>query len=365
MTMIVCCMWTMAILKRIELSACHTTAVHSQPPCGTESYRPQLGHSTALLTPRRDGRNKKSNSPRRVRKTLLRDFSVVSFFSTYSPGMTPSLILTSSSSTDAPNCTKRNVVLPPFDVTTTHPTGSRTGPSASGLTFTTPTPITESACDAYDASINTTQTRTPNRTLVACGWTGTPIRAIIPLPRRKLGTNGVQDTIPSPSPIRNGGLECSVPSRGTAVGPSPYLTRSTRFLDDADIDSEVDDEDEEDEGSDEDCDVTASRCLSYESITAAEGLSAWSFEVRPGISRPHLCFSEECLGTARRMLCPVSYCQRYQTTPRGPACSRHPTCFRSPFRPKESDWCSLSTTSFVDMQNRAYYMRLMQNVVSI
>lgn len=172
--------------------------------------------------------------------------------------------------TDPPNaadCAKRNMaLLPPFGLIIPHPLPE---PSS---TSTTPTSAgSESPCDAYDAS------RT-NRAL-ARQWTGAPIRAIIPLPRRKLVLNGAQSVV----------THLGVPVSNTAVGP-PCLMRSAHFRDDADTDSgaeiEEEDEDEDDEGSDEGCDApSGSRCCSYESITAAEGLAAWSFEVRPPFSR--------------------------------------------------------------------------------
>jgi hypothetical protein len=171
--------------------------------------------------------------------------------------------------TDPPNadCAKRNMaLLPPFGLFIPHP--PRSEPSS---TSTTPTSAgSESPCDAYDAS-------RMNRSL-ARQWTGAPIRAIVPLPRRKLVLNGAQSV-----------THLGVPASHTAVGP-PCLMRSAHFRDDADTDSgpEIDeeDEDQEDEGSDEDCDAPSrSRCCSYESITAVEGLAAWSFEVRPPFSR--------------------------------------------------------------------------------
>ncbi|KAH0828994.1 hypothetical protein J3R83DRAFT_2443 [Lanmaoa asiatica] len=189
--------------------------------------------------------------------------------------MTPSLLLAPSSHrTDPLNAdyTKRNGVLPPpFSViTTAHPFGTRSGPSSTSTT--TPTTDSESECDAFDAS-----TRPTNHTLVASQWTGTPIRAIMPLPRRlKLCANGMQSDTTARSVNR-----CNVSITSTDV---VGLTRSAaHFWDETDMDSgaehEEEDDKEGDEGSGEDRDATVtSRCCSYESITAAEGLSAWSFE---------------------------------------------------------------------------------------
>lgn len=217
--------------------------------------------------------------------------------------MTPSVLLTAPLTpldTDPLNadCAKR-----PFGVTIiTHP--PRSTPSSSSTTPTS-TPGSASDCDAYDSEDATKS----NHIVLARQWTGAPIRAIVPLPRRKLVLpNGVQDA------ARSGVTHMTVPTSddSTTVGPPPYLARATaHFWDDADTDSEgefegEDEEDDEVEGGDA---PSGSRYCSYESISAAEGLSAWSFEVRQPCS---LRFSfravNRCTGTPCRMLCPIPHC---------------------------------------------------------
>lgn len=247
---------------------------------------------------------------------------------------------------DVADCTKRSLVLPPFGViTTTYP--------SSISESTTPTTAVESP--ECDASIHTTGTgagagagTNQNHTLVvARQWTGTPIRAMVPLPRRNLRATGTQDKDKDKDKDKDRDRDKSTPhlnvQTSTVRGPSPRSTRSIRVWDDAvDTDSGAEDEDEDAE-SDEDSDAApapASRCFSYESITAAQGLSAWSFEVRRAYPA-RFSFSEslglnERLGTACRMLRPILRRQRYQAAPRCPACSCHPTCFRSPFHHTDS-----------------------------
>ena len=64
------------------------------------------------------------------------------------------------------------------------------------------------------------------------------------------------------------------------------------------------------------------------------------------------------------MLRPVPRRQRYQATPRGPAFSRHPTCFRSPYRPTELDLV-FTPNRFLFVRDIADYMRAMQDIVYI
>ncbi|KAF8441295.1 hypothetical protein L210DRAFT_3536847 [Boletus edulis BED1] len=112
-------------------------------------------------------------------------------------------------------------------------------------------------------------THTYAHTVVQRQWTGAPIRAIVPLPRRMRASPHGHD--------HNHGHSHS----HTAVRPP---TRSIREDADADTDSDseikieiVAPEEDEDEDDPEQGRMR-SGCYSYESITAANGLSAWSFE---------------------------------------------------------------------------------------
>ncbi|KAF8557830.1 hypothetical protein OG21DRAFT_129653 [Imleria badia] len=217
--------------------------------------------------------------------------------------MTPSVLLSAPTPLDTDplnaDCTKR-----PFGVTIlTHPPRSAPLPSSTSTTPTsTSAPSSASDGDAYDSE----DASKTNRIIIARQWTGAPIRAIIPLPRRKLGLpNGVQDAARMTVPASSG---------STAVGPPPCLSCATpRFWDDADSDSEGElegeDEDGDEEGSIGGCDApSGSRYCSYESISAAEGLSAWSFEVRQPSS---LLFSFRAAhrpaGTPCRVLRPIPH----------------------------------------------------------
>ncbi|KAG8220489.1 hypothetical protein J3R82DRAFT_3185 [Butyriboletus roseoflavus] len=65
-------------------------------------------------------------------------------------------------------------------------------------------------------------------------------------------------------------------------GPLPPCSTRSTFFDDEDVDSGDDEDDEEEEEYEGRVEGYVGRatlwCCSYESITAAEGLSAWSFE---------------------------------------------------------------------------------------
>ncbi|KAI9573213.1 hypothetical protein HD554DRAFT_2167492 [Boletus coccyginus] len=197
--------------------------------------------------------------------------------------MTPSVLLTApTSGTDPLNAdchhTKRHAApLPSFGVIIPHcPQQPSSTATTTPTTSTTPTSAdSELECDAYyDASWT-------NRALAnARQWTGAPIRAVVPLPRRKLVVPNqcVQD--PAVAAHINVPASTTTTTTTTAVGPSPpppppslrkTTRRSARFRAHADIDCGPEIEEEDGEPSE-------SRCCSYESITAAEGLSAWSFE---------------------------------------------------------------------------------------
>ncbi|KIJ04444.1 hypothetical protein PAXINDRAFT_183156 [Paxillus involutus ATCC 200175] len=101
-------------------------------------------------------------------------------------------------------------------------------------------------------------------------WTGVPIRAIIPLPRRT--QQAVRSTPLSPSDVRrNAGAHAGT----CATSVNDNDNNSDRRLRD-DMDSGDDSEENESHAV-----VVINHevgCCSYESITAAVGLSSWSFE---------------------------------------------------------------------------------------
>lgn len=156
-----------------------------------------------------------------------------------------------------------------------------------------------------DASPGTHPHPHPHRALAnARQWTGAPMRAVVPLPRRCTPMYAsivldnddeveMGDGAPAPDRMR---ARTRTGTRAATGGKTPRarrrLARTTaRFRDDTRIEEDEDDEEGEWEpgtagGEGGDGEVSsASRYCSYESITAAEGLAAWSFEVRQPRSR--------------------------------------------------------------------------------
>ncbi|KAG6382108.1 hypothetical protein JVT61DRAFT_751 [Boletus reticuloceps] len=233
--------------------------------------------------------------------------------------MTPPVLLTVPTplndchphhATSGTNDTQRHVALPVdfgILVDVPHPSPGPSVPSAPG-SFSlfsagiTPVadathPLTSNAGTIHNANANANATLpsdsdcsdahaysdTHAHAVVQRQWTGAPIRAIVPLPRRmRASPHGVAHLN---APTSAWSHSHSHGHSHTAVGPP---TRSIR--DDADVDTDSDSEikidivaPEEDEDEDEDEDDAEqgrmrSRYYSYESITATEGLSAWSFE---------------------------------------------------------------------------------------
>ncbi|KAF9234186.1 hypothetical protein BU15DRAFT_79312 [Melanogaster broomeanus] len=101
-------------------------------------------------------------------------------------------------------------------------------------------------------------------------WAGAPIRAIVPLPHRRLAAQGLHGPT---QPVR----DAAAATEALCVNPrvSPVFLEHNTAMDSGD-------EHEPGHGSRAraacDLDVGHVGCCSYESITAAEGLSSWSFE---------------------------------------------------------------------------------------
>lgn len=213
--------------------------------------------------------------------------------------MTPPVLLTPPSTMDvAPadplnaDRAKRNVTLPPLGVLIPHrptpPSIFAPGPSPSSSntpisTTSTRMDTSDAFDDDSDASENEYETPLAYRNTVR-QWTGAPIRAIVPLPRRKR-------LVPTPGPT---GAQDATPRSVSAPTNVPAVVSGggTHLWDDADSDdcvAEIDDDDDEDEELEKvrikgrrNHAPSGSRYCSYESIVATEGLSAWSFEVRHG-----------------------------------------------------------------------------------
>lgn len=173
---------------------------------------------------------------------------------------------------------------------------------------------------------------------LAAQWTGAPIRAIVPLPRRTRVLNG-NNNAPATSASAHAHTRTTVRGRPRRRMRLVHLDR---------MDSRADnegrgEEDEDDQESDEDEDrgvASASRYRSYESITAAEGLAAWSFEVGCFSLLSSFAFylsfrglTASVSGTACRMLCPVPRRPGHQTTSRGSTLARYSACVRLSYRP--------------------------------
>ena len=255
--------------------------------------------------------------------------------------MAPSLLLTPLAPTPdkhpfgAVDTRAKRTLVPPLDVAPTHPICA--GPSESlGLVIPTSTSTSTSTSTTSGEPASAAH-RTPARP-----WTGAPIRAIVPLPRRAHATSTsavAQDGTRSPRSVTS-------PNAPITLGlPSP-LASATHAWDDADsTDAEHEhdgNEDGEDGGSDAECEPASPlRYCAYESISAADGLSSWSFEVRT----PPICVRglTDCAGTAGRVLRPIPYRARHQATPCGAAFPRYSACLCPSYRSTPAELGCAST----------------------
>ena len=146
------------------------------------------------------------------------------------------------------------------------------------FTFTTTLPALSTAPSTPPAEQCSASARPSHRTF-AGQWTGTPIRATVPLPRRTRAAHSIHHASP----------------RRTALPARTPAPASRRMLPRDDGADSMDEDDQEgvvpfvftyDSESDSEGEfvVAPARCYKYESITAVDGLDVWSFEVRLPVS---------------------------------------------------------------------------------